>query len=292
MPTAASPPGTSSAVRALVGWALVGLLTSALLLLTPFGAGAEEEPADGEQEDAGTFQREELYAIHCGGCHSVDGRGGLTIGGVVAPPLLPELNDRMTISYGRLVMDTGRMPPVGDPEDNRRRAVTLSESQRLDILRFMQERFGLEGDVPEPQEGDVAEGLRLYAANCAACHGASGAGGVAGGGAWTPRVNDVSAQTLADAIRTGPFQMPRFDEEQITDAEIGDMAAFLHEVEEEGGTLLFPGELNPVFASGFGAGLAAVIIAMLVVIAGKPTMFPDSRKDPEDAPVHEPKDLA
>ncbi len=108
-------------------------------------------------------------------------------------------------------------------------------------------------------------------------------------------MNDVTAQTLADAVRTGPFQMPRFDVEQITDAEIGDMAAFLTDVEEHGGTLLFPGELNPVFASGFGAGLAAVILLMLAVIAGKPTMFPDAEDAPEgapeDAPTQEPEEL-
>ncbi len=291
MPTAASSP-TVRSLRALASWIVVAGVV--LLVLAPFGARADDEQAeDGGGEDAGAFQREELYAIQCGGCHGVDGRGGRTIAGLVAPALRPDLNERLTIAYARMVMATGRMPPAGDPADNRIREVTLTPEQRRDILLFMTERFELEGDVEEPPEGDVAEGLRVYAANCAACHGASGAGGVAGGGAWTPRVNDVTAQTLADAVRTGPFQMPRFDTEQITDAEIGDMAAFLADVEEHGGTLLFPGELNPVFASGFGAGLAAVILVMLAVIAGKPTLFPDADADadPADAPTHDPEEL-
>jgi ubiquinol-cytochrome c reductase cytochrome c subunit len=262
----------SRPTRALAGWASLLLGLVALAVLSPFGVAAQEA---GEDAEAALRRGEELYAVHCGGCHSVDGRGGVTIQGIEAPALLPEVNERMTIAYGRVVMDTGRMPPAGDPRDNRIRRVSLTQEQRSDILRFMVERFGLEGDVPEPGHGDVATGLEVYAANCAACHGASGAGGVAGGGAWTPRVNDVSAQTLADAVRTGPFQMPRFDEQQISDEQLGDMAAFLAEVEEEGGTLLFPGELNPVFASGFGAGLAAVIVILLVVIAGRPKLFPD-----------------
>lgn len=273
--------------RALVGWLGVGLLALILTAAGPFGARAQED-TEGAGASSGAAQREELYAMHCGGCHGVDGRGGQTSAGLPAPPLHPELNDRMTIAYGRVVMSTGRMPPAGDPTDNRIRRVTLTEEQRSDILQHMAERFDLSGDVAEPEHGDAAVGLQVYAQNCAACHGASGAGGVAGGGAWTPRVNDVTAQTLADAVRVGPFQMPRFDREQVSDEELGDMAAFLDEVEEEGGTLLFPGELNPVFASGFGAGLAAVIVVMLVVIAGKPTMFPDPRRDPEDAETQDP----
>lgn len=286
MPTAAAP-SPRRAARALSGWLLVAAVALAVTALGPFGARAQED----EGEDAGDARREELYAVQCAGCHGVDGRGGVTAGGLEAPALLPELNDRMTIAYARLVMATGRMPPAGDPADNRIRRETLTEEEQDDILRFMEERFDLEGDVPEPdpEEGDAAVGLQVYAQNCAACHGASGAGGVAGGGAWTPRVNDVSPQTLADAVRVGPFQMPQFDEEQISQDELDDMAAFLHEVEEEGGTLLFPGELNPVFASGFGAGLAAVIIVMLVLISGKPTMFPDPERDAEDAPTTPPK---
>lgn len=282
MPSA-TPAGARSArgkARALAGW-LVLLLATVVLLGLGGGAGAEQG-----QDAADALRRgEELYAMHCGGCHSVDGRGGQTIAGLEAPPLVPEANERMTVAYGRLVMDTGRMPPAGDPGDNRIRAVTLTEDQRADILGFMTERFGLEGDVPEPEHGEVAAGLEVYAANCAQCHGASGAGGVAGAGAWTPRVNDVSAQTLADAVRTGPFQMPGFAAEQLSDDELGDIAAFLADVEEEGGTLLFPGELNPVFASGFGAGLAAVIVVLLLVIAGKPTHFPDPVEDPEEDPA-------
>lgn len=205
--------------------------------------------------------------------------------GLPVPPLTD--TDRITIAYMRMVMATGRMPPAGDPRDNRVRRVSLSENEQEAILTWTADAFDLEGDVEDPGQGDVAEGLRVYAANCAQCHGASGAGGVAGGGAWTPRVNDVTSQTLADAIRTGPFQMPRFDSSQITDEEMGDIAAFLHEVEEEGGTLLFPGELNPVFASGFGAGLAAVIVLALMFISGKPQMFPDPEPDEVPTPDQE-----
>jgi ubiquinol-cytochrome c reductase cytochrome c subunit len=265
----------SATSRALLGWVGVLGVVLAVILASPFGVSAQED----DDESTGFLERgETLYSVNCAGCHGGDGRGGETVEGVPAPPLAG--TDRVTVAYMRMVMATGRMPPAGDPRDNRIRHVSLSETEQEAILRWADDAFDLEGDVEDPGLGDVAEGLRVYAANCAQCHGASGAGGVAGGGAWTPRVNDVSSQTLADAIRTGPFQMPRFDETQITDEEMGHIAAFLHEVQEEGGTLLFPGELNPVFASGFGAGLAAVIVLALMFISGKPQMFPDPEPEP------------
>jgi ubiquinol-cytochrome c reductase cytochrome c subunit len=271
----------AAARGAVAGWALLAALAGLLLVSGSGGAGAQE---DAGEDAADSFRRgETLYSVNCAGCHGGDGRGGETVGGLPAPPLAGV--DRVTVAYMRMVMDTGRMPPAGDPRDNRIRRVALTVQERDDILRWTTETFDLDGDVEEPPHGDVADGLRVYAANCASCHGASGAGGVAGGGAWTPRVNDVSAQTIADAVRTGPFQMPRFDAEQITEEELGSIAAFLEEVQEEGGTLLFPGELNPVFASGFGAGLAAVIVLALMAVAGRPQMFPNRAPDERDPAV-------
>jgi ubiquinol-cytochrome c reductase cytochrome c subunit len=38
---------------------------------------------------------------------------------------------------------------------------------------------------------------------------------------------------IAEAIRVGPFEMPRFSEDQIPDEQAGHIAAFLGEVEEQ-----------------------------------------------------------
>ena len=139
----------------------------------------------------------------------------------------------------------------------------------------------------------AAAGAATYRTYCAACHGATGAGGVAGGGAWTPEVAGYDPVTLAEAIRVGPFQMPAFGEDQITDQELGDVAAFLEEVHQESGTPLGLVELNPVYASGFVALLSVVMLLSLFWISSKPTWFPDpegtpgeraDKVDPDDAP--------
>lgn len=190
----------------------------------------------------------------------------------------PPVND-VSIAYARLVLMTGRMPPGSDPFDSRRRGHMLDPGEQDDVLAFMVERFELEGDVSAPEPGEAAAGLDIYAQNCAQCHGATAEGGVAGAGAYTPRILGYPTQVYADAIRVGPFQMPRFDEEQISGEEVGHLAAFLQEVEAEPGGLLWPGELNPVYASGFAAGLMVVVVVITLLISGRPAMFPNREED-------------
>jgi ubiquinol-cytochrome c reductase cytochrome c subunit len=256
------PPGT---LRPLGAWVVVAAAAGAALVLGFGRASAQLDHADGDPA-AG----ERLYTLHCVMCHGTAGGGGLTPDGRRAP----SVND-VSIAYARLVLRTHRMPPGADPFDARARPGAYTEEQQADVLAYMVERFDLDGDVETPPLGDAASGLELYQLNCAACHGATGAGGVAGGGAWTPRIHGYDAQVIADAIRVGPFEMPRFSPDVLNDEEVGDIAAFLHEVDEEPGTLLFPGELNPVFASAFGALLTLAVVALVLVVAGKPLWLPD-----------------
>jgi ubiquinol-cytochrome c reductase cytochrome c subunit len=182
-------------------------------------------------------------------------------------------------------MATGRMPPAESPWDNRPRRVQVDEGDRTSVLAWMQQEFDVPGDLPEVAEGDPARGQRVWNTNCAHCHGSTGAGGVAGAGAWTPPVAGYEPTTIAEAIRVGPFEMPRFTRSQLSDIEVGDVATFLRGVDEEEGTpLLGLVELNPVYASAFVALLAVLLLLSLVWIGGRPAWFPDAPK-PEEPPI-------
>lgn len=260
----------------LAAWTGLALAVGVLLAVLPLGAAAQ-------QIDGDVARGEQIYTTECAHCHGPDGRGGRTPGEQrPVPPIAG--TDPVTVAYARLVMATGRMPPGGAPFDNRARSDVLDEQEQRDVLAFMVDRFGLTGDVPAPADGDASRGLELFARHCAACHGPTGQGGVAGGGAWTPQVTDVSAQTLADAIRVGPFQMPQFDRAQLSDADIADIAAFMEVVREEEATPLVDGELNPVFASGFAVLLAGLMLVALFVVAGKPAYLPGERPDTPQEP--------
>ena len=262
----------------LIAWAAVavGVLVVSSMLSTRAGARTAGAEAIGDVAEGGR-----LYALDCASCHASNGLG-TEVGdtGRVAPPLrdAPEV----TAAYVDLVMRVGRMPPAGNPFDNRPRRVVYDDAQRLAIVAYVVSEFGVENNLFSVGEGDAGSGQPLWAANCAACHGATGGGGVAGGGAWTPSVAGLEPTTIGEAIRVGPFQMPAFDEEQISDQGMADIAAFMTAIDEEQGTPLGLTELNPVYASGFAAVMVAVMVLSLLWISGKPTWFPDSAPDSDE----------
>lgn len=228
---------------------------------------------EGELADPAVFA-ETSYANNCTECHGSDGRGARVPGTDRRAPAIA--GSDVGVPYVDLVLRTGRMPPAGDPFDNRARDVFYTDAERQAMVDWMAEEFDLEGTIPEVGEGDVAEGLELFALNCAHCHGNAGAGGTAGQAAWTPRVDDVGEIAVAEAIRVGPFEMPAFSEEQLSDDDVASIAAYLRAVDEEEGTpVLGLVELNPVFASGFVGLLAVMLIGSLLYIGGRPVPFED-----------------
>lgn len=243
---------------------------------------AEESLTPAERRGA-----EALYANQCATCHGADARGATIPGTQTRAPALAG-NDDVTVPYVDLTVRVGRMPPPkNEPFDNRARNVIVSDEERRALVIYMAEQFDLPGEIPTPPPGDASRGREVYAANCAQCHGSAGAGGVAGAGAWTPPVINRSDVAIAEAIRVGPFEMPRFGVEQISDEEVGDVAAFLAFVAEEQGTPLGLVEINPVYASGFAFLFALAVLVSALWIAGRPTMFPDPDPEPEPTPAEE-----
>lgn len=238
-------------------------------LLVARGADAQQDRPDDEAFVLG----EQLYQAQCAQCHGGAGRGGQTPRGGDVPALAGR--DDLTLAYVDLTMRVGRMPPAGDPFDNRARGVSLSDEERAAVVTYVAAAFGVEGEIPDVGQGDIAQGLEAYARHCAHCHGSGGQGGVAGAGAWTPRIYHLDEIAVVEAIRVGPFEMPAFSEGAVTDEEAASIAAFLREIDDEVGTpVLGLVELNPVFASGFVVVLALVVLAALMVIAGRPALFP------------------
>lgn len=262
--------------RSVAAWSL--LLALPLLVLATRDAGGQEPEAVQGDASAGAV----LYSQQCATCHGASGGGGSVPDDPRSAPAID--SDNVSLAYWDLVLRTGRMPPPErEPFDNRHREVRYDAEQRADLNAFAVEELGVEGELPPAGLGDPGRGLEIYTANCASCHGATGAGGVAGGGAWTPTIAGYDPQTISSAVRVGPFQMPQFDDDQISDEGLADIAAFLHEVEEEPGTALGLVELNPVYLSGFVALLAAVLLASIAWISGTPTWFPDSRPEEDEA---------
>ena len=165
--------------RSLAGWLVVVATAAAAALLFWPSAFAQE----GEQELADSFAVES-YAQNCSRCHGLDGQGGeVPTDGRPVPSL--RNNDDLTVPYLDLVLLTGRMPPAGDPFDNRERHVFYDDAERQAMVEWMADEFDIPGEVPEVNEGEVSRGLEVFARNCAHCHGNAGAGVAVAVGAVT-----------------------------------------------------------------------------------------------------------
>src|SRR5574342_59948 len=72
---------------------------------------------------------------------------------------------------------------------------------------------------------------KIFAANCATCHGAHGLGGASWVDGWrAPWIAGASRRVVVDTVRSGSMpSMPAFAREQITDEELRALAKFIEE---------------------------------------------------------------
>lgn len=236
--------------RALFGW--VVLLVGGLLAVG-LGAGTSEASADRVEVRRGG----ELYQFWCATCHANDGSG---VAGI-APPL-----NGFSVATVDLSLRTGRMP-LADPRRGVRER-EFTDEEREAVVAYLTEFLDLEGELIKPGPGDASRGRDMYAVHCAQCHGATGKGGIAGDGVEVPAIQGLDAVTIASAVREGPFAMPRFGEDLISDSEIGDIVAFLDERVHEPTSPLGLAEVSKFEVIGVAALLTGVAVVVCAVVGG------------------------
>jgi ubiquinol-cytochrome c reductase cytochrome c subunit len=160
-----------------------------------------------------------VYAAGCAACHGPGGEG--TANG-------PPLTNAGTAAVD-FVLRTGRMP-LPAPNEPARRGRSIFAEEDIRALVAYVGSFGPGPSIPpvDVTNGpDIAAGRAQYVATCAACHGAGGSGDAVGGGAIAPALLNTAPQQVGEAIRIGPGQMPAFSSDQVTDAELSQIAAYL-----------------------------------------------------------------
>ncbi len=182
----------------------------------PAPAGAQNPQTD---EGAGAADGRALFADGCVSCHGPDARGvperGPSLRGVGAAAL-------------DFYLSTGRMP-LSEPDIEPPRTEPVhGASQRRALIAYV---TGLQpgGDpIPQvhPERGDLARGRRLFADACSGCHQIAGKGGV-DPEIVAPALDDATPVQIAEAIRVGPYLMPRFDERRLDDRDVDAIARFV-----------------------------------------------------------------
>jgi ubiquinol-cytochrome c reductase cytochrome c subunit len=153
--------------------------------------------------------------------------------------------------------------PLGAPDQRPiRQEPSFSEEQIQALVEYVAS-FGPGPSIPMVRGGgDVGRGFALYTANCAACHGATGAGNVVGGGSAAVGLGNASPREVAEAVLIGPGVMPPFSFADEDREALIAYVEYLRSAPTPGGAPI--GGVGPV-AEGF----IAILIGLvgLVVIA-------------------------
>jgi ubiquinol-cytochrome c reductase cytochrome c subunit len=241
-------PGVRGALAALA--VVVGVASVTFGLFGPARAvGADPSPsaagAGGTVTgDVGTGQA--LFLQSCASCHGAQGQGG-------AGPAIANAGAALT-DY---VLRTGRMP-ISAPNEPSRRGPRIFDDDEIQAIVAYVSSLGQGPAIPQvvTGAGNLSNGRELFTANCAACHGATGAGGAVGGNFVAPPLYQADAQTVGEAVVSGPGPMPVFN---FSPDDLNSLVAYVESLKNPphpGG--LAVAEVGPV-AEGFLALLVGLV---------------------------------
>jgi ubiquinol-cytochrome c reductase cytochrome c subunit len=234
-------------------------MATAALLLGAVAIAGWAQPSDSSAgpiaEGARVEDGRDLFETGCSSCHGFDGEG---IKGQA--PSLVGAGEAAADFYLR----TGRMP-LGQVGDEPLRGEPRYDDAEIRALDAYVGSLGEGPSIPnvDPSKGNLREGMEMFTDSCSGCHGIGAKGGVAIGG-YAPPLGEATSTEVGEAIRIGPYIMPRFSEAEITPAEVNSIARYVEltqEPEDAGGFGI--GHIGPV-PEGLVTWLAAIVAILLI----------------------------
>jgi ubiquinol-cytochrome c reductase cytochrome c subunit len=157
-----------------------------------------------------------LYGEYCLSCH-----GGNAAGSRVAPSLH---------GVGALAADfylrTGYMPLRELGLQPRRKRVFFGDHQIRALVAYVESFGGPPIPEPKPEIGDVSQGLALFTEHCAGCHQVAAQGGVVTG-AVPPALVQATPLQVAEAVRIGPYVMPKFSQHALSNRQLDSIIRYV-----------------------------------------------------------------
>ncbi len=254
----------SKAVRRITGGlALLFALTAlglAYLTFAPKAQTATAADVDAAQVAAG----KQVYDNTCITCHGANlqgvvGRGPSLVG-------VGEAAVYFQVSSGRMPADANGAQiqpkePLIKPED-------------IDSLGAYIQDNGGGPVIPDGNlrnDAEISRGGELYRLNCASCHNFTGQGGALSQGKYAPAMTEATDRQIYGAMLSGPQNMPKFGDGQLTSNEKQAIISFI----QNNKATIDPGGYS---AGGFGPapeGLIAFLVGMGAIVAA--TLWMGSR---------------
>jgi ubiquinol-cytochrome c reductase cytochrome c subunit len=243
-------------VLLLIGLTVAGGL-AATLTPTPQVAVADES------QSALLRTGKQLFETSCVTCHGANLQG--------VPDRGPSL-----IGVGEAAVyfqvSTGRMPAMRGEAQAMRKPPIFDDTQ-IDALGAWVQANGGGPTVPRDDNGhiaqaslvgpDAARGGDLFRLNCSSCHNFTGKGGALSSGKYAPELEPAQPAQIYTAMLTGPQNMPKFSDRQLSPEEKKDIVAYVRmatTAPDPGGYGL--GGLGPS-----SEGMAMWIIGIVAVVA-------------------------
>ena len=177
-----------------------------------------------------------LYGEYCLSCHGTNAAGrydepssatgagpGRTQGqqGGIGPSLH---------GVGALAADfylrTGYMPLRQIGLQPRREPVLFGERQIRALVAYVATFGGPPIPNPKPARGSLSQGLALFTEHCAGCHQVVAQGGYVTG-ALPPQLTEATPRQVAEAVRIGPYVMPKFSQRAISDRQLDSIVRYV-----------------------------------------------------------------
>jgi ubiquinol-cytochrome c reductase cytochrome c subunit len=154
--------------------------------------------------------------------------------------------------------------PLASPRDQPSRSrVEFSEQQIRALVGYVASLgHGPPIPSPRPAGGSLATGFQLFTDNCAGCHQVAAQGGYVKG-ARVPPLNAATDVQIAEAVRAGPYLMPRFTRQRLSDRELDSIIRYVDYAkapQDPGGWSI--GRIGPV-----PEGMVAWLIAAAALVA-------------------------
>jgi ubiquinol-cytochrome c reductase cytochrome c subunit len=202
-----------------------------------------------------------VFAADCSPCHGANGRGTASKG-----PSLRGVGARAADFYLR----TGYMPLRSPHDQPSRTRVLFDEGELRALIGYVASLGGGPG-IPHPNaaQGNLASGQKLFTQHCAGCHQAVAEGGYVTG-ARVPPLEDATPTQVAEAVRIGPYLMPRFSRKAISNRELDDLIAYVQYAKhprDDGGWAI--GHLGPWPEGALSWLVAAAALVFMCMVFGK-----------------------
>ena len=215
---------------------LFGLLLSGGLYAAFAPATAHEGKSDAELVQEGR----ELFLVGCSFCHGQNGEGVLTADG--KSQLGPSL-----VGVGGAAVDfqvsTGRMPASQPGAQFVPKEVVFNHEEVEALAAYVaslgpgpaipdESDYSLDGLTDEQREEAVVQGGQIFLTNCTACHNFAGAGGAMPRGKLAPALKDTDPRLIYEAMLTGPAEMDKFSNGNLSPEEKRDVIAYIQSLQE------------------------------------------------------------